>query len=425
MLQTLRNAWKVPEIRKKLLFTLLMLVIFRLGYAIPVPFVDTNAINKMFAMQGGNVLDFMNLLTGGALGQSSIFSFSIYPYITASIIIQLLTIAIPRLEELAKEGEVGQKKIQQYTKILGVVLAAVQGIGTAKLIFRGAVKTSNFLEEAAIIIVLVAGMMFLVWLGDLITEHGVGNGISLLIFAGIVSRLPHSVLAWTMGAINGTVNPIFAILFLVLIILIVAGVVILSEGERRLTVQYAKRVVGRKMYGGQATHIPIKVNMSGVMPIIFTSSLIAIPSTIAMFTSEATRNFINKWFTPNGGPGAWLVNILAVFLIIVFAYFYNAIQFNTVEYSKNLQQQGGFIPGIRPGRPTSEYMQRISNRITLIGAVALAILYVLPAILSGIFKLRISFGGTAVLIVVGVVLETVKQLESMLLMRHYKGFLNK
>lgn len=425
MFQTLKNAWKVDEIRKKLIFTLLMLVIFRLGNAIPVPFVDRNVLSQLYQYTEGNLLSFMNLLTGGALGEFTIFAMSIYPYITASIILQLLTIAIPRLEELSKEGEAGQKKIQQYTRIGAVALGIFQALGISGKLFARAVVAKGFLEQASIIVVLIAGTMFLVWLGDLITEKGIGNGISMLIFAGIISRLPHSFIYWTQGVIQGKINPINAILMLIIVVVVVAGVVIIAEGERRINVQYAKRVVGRKMYGGQATHIPIKVNMGGVMPVIFTSSLLQLPSMLGMLIGGGFEGFVTKYFSPQQNPGIIITNILAVILIILFAFFYTAIQFNTVEYSKNLQQQGGFIPGIRPGRPTSDYMGKISNRITFIGAIALAILYVLPTILSAIFKLPISFGGTAIIIVVGVVLETFKQMESMLLMRHYKGFLNK
>lgn len=264
--------------------------------------------------------------------------------------------------------------------------------------------------------------MFLVWLGDLITEKGIGNGISILIFIGIVSRLPHTARLWGKGVINGTINPIKAILILATILLVIVGVILISEGERRITVQYAKRVVGRKMYGGQSTHIPMKVNMGGVMPIIFASSLLALPQTLGLLIGGGFRTFADKYFSMSMMPGVVIMNVLAVLLIFVFAYFYTAIQFNVVEYSKNLQQQGGFIPGIRPGRPTGEYMNRILTRITFVGALALAILYVLPTILSAIFSLNIQFGGTSIIIVVGVVLETFRQMESMLLMRHYKGF---
>ncbi|MDO5689668.1 MAG: preprotein translocase subunit SecY [Tissierellia bacterium] len=425
MIQTLKNAWKVEEIRKKLIFTLLMIVVFRLGNAVPVPFVDRTILASIFDQTGGNILGFMNLLSGGSLGNFSVFALSIYPYITASIILQLLTVAIPSLEELSKEGEAGQKKIQQYTKIGAVLLGIVEAIAVVNALFANAIVAKGFLEETIIITVIVAGTMFLVWMGDLITEHGIGNGISMLIFIGIVSRLPHTVISWVLGIFSGDVNILAGIFMLLLTILIVTGVVLIAEGERRITVQYAKRVVGRKMYGGQATHIPMKVNMGGVMPVIFASSLLALPQTMGLLIGGGFGAFTDKYLSMTGDPGIYIMNVIAVVLIILFAYFYTAMQFNTVEYAKNLQQNGGFIPGIRPGRPTSEYMTKISNRITFIGATALAILYVVPTILSAISGLRISFGGTAIIIVVGVVLETFKQMESMLLMRHYKGFLNK
>lgn len=424
MFKTFNNALKVKEIRQRLLFTLLMIVVFRLGNAIPVPFVDSSILKGIFNQMGGNILSFMDLLSGGSLGKFSIFALSIYPYITSSIILQLLTYAIPSLEELSKEGEAGQKKIQMYTRYGAVILSVLEGIAISNTLAQ-AIVAKGFIQEAAIILVVVAGSMFLVWLGDLITEKGIGNGISILIFIGIVSRLPHTARLWGKGVINGTINPIKAILILATILLVIVGVILISEGERRITVQYAKRVVGRKMYGGQSTHIPMKVNMGGVMPIIFASSLLALPQTLGLLIGGGFRTFADKYFSMSMMPGVVIMNVLAVLLIFVFAYFYTAIQFNVVEYSKNLQQQGGFIPGIRPGRPTGEYMNRILTRITFVGALALAILYVLPTILSAIFSLNIQFGGTSIIIVVGVVLETFRQMESMLLMRHYKGFLNK
>lgn len=425
MLKTLRDAWKVEEIRKRIIFTFLMLVLFRLGNTIPVPFVNIDILAGIFSQTQGDLLAFLNLLSGGALGQFSIFALSIYPYITSSIIIQLLTIAIPQLEELSKEGEEGQKKIQYLTKILAVVLAAVQAIGITNTLFARAIVAHGFLQRMAIILVLVAGTMFLVWLSDLITEKGVGNGTSMLIFVGIVSRLPSTVIAWTQGTIQGMINPLKTLLMLVIVLVTVAGVVLISKGERRIHVQYAKRVVGRKMYGGQATHIPVKVNMSGVMPVIFATSLMSLPQILGFFAGDGVRNFVTKYLSGQMMPGIIITNIIVVVLIIVFAFFYTMIQFNTVEYAKNLQQQGGFIPGIRPGRPTSEYLSRIANRITLIGAIALAILHLLPTILSAIFGLNISFGGTSIIIVVGVILDTINELDSMLLIRNYKGFLNK
>lgn len=425
MLQTLRDSLKVEELRKKLIFTFLMLLLFRLGNSIPVPFVNTDILAGIFEQSQGNGLAFLNLLSGGALGQFSIFALSIYPYITSSIIIQLLTVAIPQLEELSKEGEEGRRKIQYLTKIGAVLLAAVQAFGTTNTLFASAIAANGALERISIILVLVAGTMFLVWLSDLITEKGIGNGTSMLIFVGIVSRLPSAILSWGQGTIAGLIHPVKTILMLVIVILVIAGVVLINKGERRINVQYAKRVVGRKMYGGQSTHIPVKVNMGGVMPVIFASSLLSLPSIIGFFIGGSFQDFVTKYFSGQMMPGILINNIMSVILIIVFAFFYTMMQFNTVEYSKNLQQQGGFIPGIRPGRPTSDYLSKVAMRVTVIGAFSLAVLHVLPTVLSAIFKLNISFGGTAIIIVVGVILDTFQELESMMLIRNYKGFLSK
>lgn len=424
MLETLRNAWKVEDLRKKLIFTLLMIVVFRLGAAIPVPFLDKQAIQA--ALEGTNlgIMDFLNMLTGQGFSNPSIFSMSIYPYITASIIIQLLTIAIPYLEELSKEGEEGKKKIARFTKIGAVFIAIVQAVATSQAFFKQGIVAQGTLENIVLIMTMVAGTMILVWIGELITERGVGNGISLIILIGIISGLPGLAISWTQQMLAGVLNPVKVILFAILAILITAWVVMIAEGQRKIPVQYAKRVVGRKMYGGQATHLPVKVNMAGVMPVIFASSLLSLPQILTLFISnEGATNFITKYLTLNGTAGVWIYSILQILLIILFAYFYTAIQFNTVEYAKNLQQQGGFIPGIRPGRSTGDYLQRVSNRITFIGAISLAILATLPLLLSLIFNLGVRFGGTSILIVVGVIIETVKQIEAQLMMRHYKGFL--
>ena len=340
--------------------------------------------------------------------------------------LQLLTIAIPSLEALAKEGDTGRKAIAKYTRYLAIAIAAVQAVGYTFGIFRQAVNATTYLEYFTIIISIVAGSTILIWIGEQITEHGIGNGISILIFAGIVARFPVDIFQSIARVRAGLASSIYLWIFLVLAIAICVFVVILNEGERRIPVQYAKRVVGRKMYGGQATHIPIKVLLTGVMPIIFANSLLAIPSTVAMFTkNEATRNWITKWLSPSGGPGVVIYVLCSVILIIFFTFFYTTIQFNTVEYSKNMQQNGGFIPGIRPGKPTSEYLQRSLNRLVLPGAIALAILSVLPTILTKISNLQFNYGGTSIIIVVGVVLETTRVLEQQLLMRNYKGFLRK
>lgn len=423
MLSTLRNAWKIEEIRKKIIFTLLMLLVFRLGSAIPVPFMNRDIVKSLFEGGQGGMLQFLDFMAGGAFSQFSIFATSIYPYITASIVIQLLTIAIPKLEELAKEGEAGKKKITMYTRYGAIVLALIQAAGMTFGLLRSALEAAGFLQNAIVILSLVAGTSFLMWVGELITEKGVGNGISLIIFIGIISQLPTQLSTAVKLIQFDTLYLVKLIIFAVVALFVIAAVVAIQEGERRIPVQYAKRVVGRKMYGGQSTHIPVKVLMAGVMPVIFASSLMSLPSTITLFSQGALSQWITKYLTPQGSVGIWVYSIFSVLLIIFFTYFYTAIQFNTVEYAKNLQQNGGFIPGIRPGRPTSEFLNKVVNRVVIVGGLALAVLSLLPTILSKIFGMNITFGGTAIIIVVGVALETVKQLESQMLMRHYKGFL--
>ena len=426
MLSTFKNAWKIPQLRKKMLFTLFMLLLYRLGSHIAVPFMNTSVIEQLFNGANASLFAFMDLMAGGNFRNFTIFACNIYPYVTASIVLQLLTIAIPSLEALEKEGDTGRKAIAKYTRYLAIAIAAVQAVGYTFGIFRQAVNATTYLEYFTIIISIVAGSTILIWIGEQITEHGIGNGISILIFAGIVARFPVDIFQSIARVRAGLASSIYLWIFLVLAIAICVFVVILNEGERRIPVQYAKRVVGRKMYGGQATHIPIKVLLTGVMPIIFANSLLAIPSTVAMFTkNEATRNWITKWLSPSGGPGVVIYVLCSVILIIFFTFFYTTIQFNTVEYSKNMQQNGGFIPGIRPGKPTSEYLQRSLNRLVLPGAIALAILSVLPTILTKISNLQFNYGGTSIIIVVGVVLETTRVLEQQLLMRNYKGFLRK
>ncbi|NMB26534.1 MAG: preprotein translocase subunit SecY [Tissierellia bacterium] len=423
MLSTLKNAWKIPDIRKRIIFTILMLLVIRLGSSIPVPYMDKEIIKEIFEVSQGGVLEFLDLMAGGTFSNFTIFALNIYPYITASIIIQLLTIAIPKLEEIAKEGEEGRKKMAQWTKYGAVILAAIQAIAMTRGFFHQAVRADGFLQNTIVIISLIAGTSFLIWIGDLITDKGIGNGISLIIFVGIISRIP-SEIAKSIGLVRvGALSVIKLIMFAIVALLIIAAVVALQEGERRIPVQYAKRVVGRKMYGGQSTHIPLKVSMAGVIPVIFSTSLLAFPQTIALFFKGEPSEWITKYLTVQGSVGIWVYSILNVLLIVFFTYFYTAIQFNTVEYSKNLQQYGGFIPGIRPGRPTSGYLDKVISRITFVGAMSLALIASMPIILSHIFKLNVNFGGTAIIIVVGVALETVKQIESQMLMRHYKGFL--
>jgi len=424
VLSTLKNAWKIPDIRKKINYTMLMLLIFRLGSSIPVPYMNKEVISGIFESTEGGILQFLDLMAGGTFSNFSIFATNIYPYITASIVIQLLTIAIPRLEELAKEGDEGRKKIGRYTRYIAILLATIQAIGYTLGLFSDALETDSNLQKVIVVITLVAGTSFLIWIGERITEKGIGNGISLIIFVGIISRLPGELINAIRLIRIGQLSIIKALIFAIVFLAIIAIVVALQEGERKIPVQYAKRVVGRKMYGGQSTHIPIKVSMSGVMPVIFASSLLALPQTITLFTKGGVSDWITKYLTPQGSVGIWVYSILNIILIMFFTYFYTAIQFNTVEYAQNLQQNGGFIPGIRPGRPTSEALNRTVSRITFVGGLSLAILASLPIILSKIFGMNVNFGGTAIIIVVGVALETVKQIESQMLMRHYKGFLN-
>ena len=423
MLSTLRNAWRIPEIRQKIIFTILMLLVIRLGSSIPVPYMDKEIIGQIFEAGRGGVLGFLDLIAGGAFSNFSIFALNISPYITASIIIQLLTIAIPKLEEIAKEGEEGRKKIAQWTKYGAVILAIIQAIGISIGFFNRALIAQGPLQTAIVVISLTAGTTFLMWIGDLITEKGIGNGISLIIFVGIIARLPAELIGTVQLVRLGLLSVVKLILFIIVALIIIAVVVALQVGERRIPVQYAKKVTGRRMYGGQSTHIPLKVSMAGVIPVIFSTSLLAFPQTISLFFKGEVAEWITKYLTVEGSVGIWVYSILNVLLIIFFTYFYTAVQFNTVEYAKNLQQYGGFIPGIRPGRPTTEYLDRVISRITFVGAISLALIASLPIILSHLFKLNINFGGTALIIVVGVALETVKQIEAQMVMRHYKGFL--
>ncbi|QQK07066.1 preprotein translocase subunit SecY [Miniphocaeibacter halophilus] len=425
MIQTLKNAWKVEDVRKRLIFTFLMLVIYRLGNVIPVPFIDSSVVEAVMTGQDNYLLQMLNTFAGGSLQSMSIFALSIYPYITASIVMQLLTIAIPRLEEMARDGEEGKRKMGKYTKVIGVVLALVQAYAIVMVLFGQAVATGNFLSKAIMLLTLVAGTMFLVWLGEMITEKGVGNGISIIIFFGIISGVPNQIKQMFAGFSYGQFAW-WAVAILALISVVILVIVIeINQGERRIPVQYAKRVVGRKMYGGQSTHIPVKVNMSGVMPVIFSNAILQLPQLIISLFGGSTPKWMEYLFGMNTISGLIIYCLVNLFLIIVFAYFYSAVQFNTVEYAKNLQQYGGFIPGIRPGKPTGEYLQRISSKITLIGAVILAIIATAPFLVNYFLKLNMLFAGTSLIIVVGVILETIKQIESMLTMRHYKGFLNK
>ncbi|NLY42999.1 MAG: preprotein translocase subunit SecY [Clostridiaceae bacterium] len=422
MFQILRNAWKIPDLRKKMLYTILMLIIFRLGSFIPVPGMNKEALQQLVGADN-SLFGLLNTLTGGAFGNATIFAMSITPYINSSIIIQLLTVAIPSLERLAKEGEEGRKKIAQYTRYGTVILGFIQATGLY-FALRGAITQRGVLSYITITLTFTAGTAFLMWLGEQITEKGIGNGISLLIFAGIVSRGPAMVQALYANYVNGNLNIFTLILFIIFALAVVAVVVIMNQAERRIPVQYAKRVVGRKMYGGQSTHIPIKVSMAGVIPIIFAMSIMAFPSTIAQFFTQPAAGTFWRKFLDFISPSSWFYGVAYFFLIIFFTYFYTAIYFNPIEIANNMKKNGGFIPGIRPGKPTSDYINRVLSRITLAGAVFLGFIAVLPIFVNYGIKLSgLAVGGTSLLIVVSVALETVQQVESQMLMRHYKGFL--
>lgn len=425
MISTLRNAWKIPELRSKILYTLMMLVVFRLGSVIPVPGIDVEVVKNL--VNNAGLLSFFDLFSGGAFGNMTIFALSITPYITSSIIMQLLTVAIPSLEEMAKEGEEGRKKIAQYTRYGTVVLALIQAAAISIGLFGSALIQRDAFSIIVVVLTLTAGTAFLMWLGEQITENGIGNGISLIIFAGIVSRVPYSVQQTILQLRQGTLSIVSLIVFLLFSVVIIAGVVAITEGTRKIPVQYAKRVVGRKMYGGQSSHIPLKVNQAGVIPVIFAMSLLSFPQTIAMFMGQDSwlARFVSTWLSPNSvNPvGVILYSLLSAILIIFFTYFYTAITFNPVEVASNMKKYGGFIPGIRPGKPTSDYLTKVTNRITLAGAVFLAIIALLPMAIMQITGMATNFGGTALLIAVGVALETMQQVEAQMLMRHYQGFL--
>ncbi len=418
MLESLRNALKVSELKTKLLYTLGMIFIFRLGAQVPVP----GVIPERFAelVNSGMIFGFFNIVSGGALINFSIFAMGIMPYINASIIMQLLTSVIPQLERLAKEGEEGRKKITEYTRYFTVLLAFIQGLGMV-IGVRGAVENPGPLTYIMVAVTITAGTTFLMWMGEQITERGIGNGISLLIFAGIVSRVPSGAVRLFEYLNAGTIN-ILSILGLVVIgALVIAGVVAIQEGQRRIPVQYAKRVVGRRIYGGQTTHLPLRVNQAGVIPIIFASSLLMFPETIAhWFANSSASAFYVKYF----GWGSATHTLIYALLIIGFTYFYTAVIMNPADVADNIKKYGGFIPGLRPGRPTAEYINRIMSRVTLAGAIFLALIAILPNFVLLATRIpNIYFGGTALLIVVGVALDTMKQVESHLLMRSYQGFI--
>jgi preprotein translocase subunit SecY len=410
------NAWRVPELRKRVLFTALILALYRLGSWIPAPGVDSDRIKQFFSGQGGTLLGFLNVFSGGALSQFSLFALGIMPYVTASIILQLLTVVIPKLEELQKEGEAGYAKINQYTRYLTVALAAAQATGYAYLFKRQGALTSNSGRLVLIIITLTAGTTLLMYMGELITKRGIGNGISLLIFASILVSAPAGVTAWYNG------GPMEKLFFPLIALGIIVAVVFMQEGQRRIPIQYAKRMIGRKMTSGESTYLPLRVNMAGVIPIIFAAALLALPQTLGSFAPN-TQTFINQHFA----PASWAYIAVEATLIILFTFFYTAVQFNPVDQADNLRKHGGYIPGIRPGPPTAQYLDRVLTRLTLPGSIFLAAVAVLPSIFIkyGGFSQATSraLGGTSVLIVVGVALDTMRQMESQMMMRSYEGFL--
>ena len=417
MLTTLRNAWGIPELRKKLIFTILVLLVYRVGNAIPVPFVNVHAMTEMFdSVLSSTILGLYNAMSGSAFSKASVLGLGIQPYINASIIIQLLTIAIPALERWAKEeGEVGKKKIERLTRYSTVALGLILGYGYYTMISQyGILNETGFLPALVIVLAFTAGSSVVMWLGEQITEHGIGNGISMILFANIISGIPSGInilfnLSWWLSVIIAVV-----------MVLLVLFIVFIHDAERRIPVQYAKRVVGRKVYGGQSTNLPIKVAMSGVMPVIFASSICSIPATICTFAG------LNGWWAKNvWASNSWVYCVLYGLMIFFFSWFYSTIQYDPVEVANNLKKNGGFIPGFRPGKPTAEFIKKVIGKIIIFGAVYLTIVALLPIVSGNLFDLgNLSIGGTSIIIVVGVALETVKALEAQMLMRHYKGFLD-
>ena len=434
MIGGFQNIPKIPELRKRVIITFLLLAVYRIGVHVPTPGIDTQALVAFFEQQKGTLFGLIDLFSGGALSQLSVFALGIMPYISASIIFQLLTVVIPYLEKLSKEGEAGRKKITQYTRYATVVLSVIQGFGISVSLERMAgpggesvVMDPGWPFRLMTILTLTAGTAFIMWLGEQITERGIGNGISLIIFAGIVAGIPSAFGNTIRLYSTGEMSPLF-IMFIFALMIVVVGVIVFAEqGQRRIPVQYAKRVVGRKMYGGQSTHLPLKVNMAGVIPPIFASSILMFPLTITQFLPQDILEAY-PWIGSilnSLGPATILYNLLYVVFIIFFCYFYTAVIFNPVDVADNMKKYGGYIPGIRPGKKTSDYIDRVLTRITLGGALYVAAVCVLPSIL--IYKMNIPFyfGGTALLIVVGVAMDTVSQMESHMLSRHYEGFMKK
>jgi preprotein translocase subunit SecY len=423
-----QNIFKIPELKKRIIYTLALLTVYRIGVHVPTPGIDTVALASFFAKAQGTLLGLFDMFSGGALERLSVFALGIMPYISASIILQLLTVVVPHLERLSKEGEQGRKKITQYTRYGTVILSIIQGfgisVGLESMASPGGapvVIDPGWAFRLMTVITLTSGTAFIMWLGEQITERGIGNGISLIIFAGIVARMPNAI-GNTFRLVSTGEMGIFAVLILaVLMIAVVAFIIFVEQGQRRIPVQYAKRVVGRKMYGGQSTHLPLKVNTAGVIPAIFASSIIMFPATIASFIAIPWVQGIADAMR----PGNWIYQILFVGFIFFFCYFYTAVTFNPVDVADNMKKHGGYIPGIRPGKRTADYIDRVLTRITLGGAIYVSAVCVLPSILITKFNVPFYFGGTALLIVVGVAIDTISQIESHMLTRHYEGFLKK
>ena len=426
MLQTFRNAWKIVDIRKKILFTLFMILLYRVGNAIPVPYVNVEVLGETFKYYENTVLGLYNVMSGGAFSSATIFALSIQPYINASIIIQLLCIAIPALERMSKdEGEEGKKKINNITRYSTVGIALLQGFAYYMLLRNNSMNAASALlsetgvwQAIVIILTFTAGSALVMWMGEQITEFGIGNGISMILFASIISRFPTNIITAISNIINGQLQWWAYLLMLIGALILIVLIVVVTAAERRIPVQYSRRVVGRKQYGGQATHLPMKVNMSGVLPVIFAQSIASLPATIAAFSGKML-----EWFETS----TLLYALVYFLLIIFFSYFYSTIQFNPIEVANNLKKNGGFIPGYRPGKPTSEFITKVLNKITLFGAIYLSIIAVTPYLISHWSNIArtsgVSLGGTSIIIVVGVAIETVQALENQMLMRHYKGFL--
>ncbi|MDR3231887.1 MAG: preprotein translocase subunit SecY [Synergistaceae bacterium] len=419
MLGSFGDAFRLPDLKRRILFTLGALFIFRLGTHIPTPGIDTQAMTELFKTSGGGVLDFLNIFSGGALSRFSIFSLGVAPYINSSIVMQLLVVIFPYLEKMQKDNEEGRKKIIQWTRYGAILFAVVQAVGMTTWLGNLGIFSGAFFDAVIVVVTITAGSIAVMWLGEELSDHGIGNGISMLIFAGIVARIPQATMDTWDRLRTGDMSLLVILPVLVLMVAVVAACIVLQEGQRRLPVQYAKRVVGNKVYGGQSTFIPLRVNQSGVIPIIFASSILIFPSTVAGFLGF-TR--IRELFT----PGSWFYTLCYILLIIFFSYFYTAVVFNPGEIASNMKKYGGFILGIRPGQPTADYITKVMERITLGGAIFLAIVALIPNFMSSVMGVSgFYFGGTAVLIVVGVALDTVHQIEAQLLMRHYDGILKK